>query len=384
MMRSQSRNDINEDREEATFKKNYRKLFRLKFPHMDTVNDVFEKLDEQIIEHIKRHIVRMILSRRVLHKYRLMARYTMVAIDGTGVFVYFDKEPYPGCPYKISKNGKKTYYQSVVEAKIVAANGFSISICNEWIINEDGKTKQDCEYNATLRLMEKLKKQYPRLPICLLMDGLFAKVPIKQKVIEYNWQFIIVWKEKTLYKLQDIINQLRNINLISKKQKEIFHNMSSKTVMNYEYDSNELDNKGIELYYISLDKQDIDIEKPENNKEVYFMYMTSIRPDKDNIEKLIQAGRLRWKIENEGFNTQKRKGYNLHHKMNRNNLRAIKNYYNCLQIGHLIEQLIILCTNSITNLWSTTIKMWQHFKAALLIIQDFEPKSNHKNYNFRY
>jgi len=384
MMRSRSRNDINEEREMSGFKKNYKKLFRLKFPHMDTVNDVFEKLDEQIIEKIKRYIVKLIIARRVLHKYKLSKKYITIAIDGTGVYVYYDKEPYMGCPYKVSKTGKKTYYQSVVEAKIVTANGFSISICNEWIINEDGKTKQDCEYNATMRLMEKLKKQYPRLPICLLMDGLFAKIPIKEKIIEYKWQFIIVWKEKTLYKLQDEVAQHREANKLHRKQKEIYHNKSTKTIMNYEYDEYELNNKDVPLYYISLDKQKRYITENEKNTKVYFMFMTSIKPEDKNIEELINAGRMRWKIENEGFNVQKRKGYNLHHKMNRNNLTAIKNYYNCLQIAHLINQLIVLCTNSVTNLWKTTQKIWEHFKAALLMIKDFEPITNHKKYNFRY
>jgi len=383
MMRCTSRNDLNEERQTNNFKKNYRRIFRLKFPHMDTVNDVFVKLDEQIIEKIKRYIIRLLFSRRVLHKYKLANKYIKIAIDGTGIFTY-DKEPYPGCSYKISKTGKKTYYQNVVEAKIVAENGFSISICSEWIINEDGKTKQDCEYNATLRLMDKLKKDYPRLPICLLLDGLFSKVPIKEKILKNKWQFIIVWKAKTLYKLQDMVAEHRKENKISRKQKEIYHNSTSKTIMNYEYDTYELNNRGVPLYHISLEEHHKNITQKEKDTELFFMFMSSIKPINLNIEELIKAGRLRWKIENEGFNVQKRIGYNLHHKMNRTNLTAIKNYYNCLQIAHIINQLITLCTNSITNLWHTVIKVWNHFKAALLMIEDFEPITNHKRYNFRY
>ena len=383
MMGSSSRNATNEDREYGNFKNNYKKIFKLKFPHMDTVNDVFEKLDEQIIEELKGHIIRILLKRRVLHKYKLLGKYFMIAIDGTGVFTY-DKEPYKGCPYKESKTGKRTYYQNVVEAKIVTANGFSLSIASEWIINEDGKSKQDCEYNATMRLLEKLKKQYPRLPMCLLMDGLFAKAPIKKKILQNNWEYIIVWKEKTLYSLQDTIKELRKSNQLIKEQKQIYHNIRRRTEQNYELYTEALDNKGVKLYYISMEEQYIDITDADKNKKVYFMYMTSIKPDKANIQQLIKAGRMRWKIENEGFNTQKRKGFNLHHKMNRKNITAIKNYYNCLQIAHIINQLMILCKNSISGLWKTTIKMWQHFKAAMLMIIDYQPITNHKKYNFRY
>jgi len=51
---------------------------------------------------------------------------------------------------------------------------------------------------------------------------------------------------------------------------------------------------------------------------------------------------LRWKIENEGFNNQKNGGYQLQHKYSRNNLTAIQNYYQCMQIGHLINQVVEL------------------------------------------
>ena len=58
------------------------------------------------------------------------------------------------------------------------------------------------------------------------------------------------------------------------------------------------------------------------------------------MERIIIASRLRWKIENEGFNSQKNGGYKLQHKMSRTNFFAIQNFLHCLQIGHLINQLI--------------------------------------------
>ena len=48
---------------------------------------------------------------------------------------------------------------------------------------------------------------------------------------------------------------------------------------------------------------------------------------------------MRWKIENEGFNTQKRQGYNLEHQYSRN-YQALKNHYYLIQIGHMIGQLM--------------------------------------------
>ena len=67
-------------------------------------------------------IIKILLSRRLFQKYKLLNKYITIAIDGTGLFTYSDKEPYPGCPNKVSKTVKKTYFQSVVEAKIVGKN----------------------------------------------------------------------------------------------------------------------------------------------------------------------------------------------------------------------------------------------------------------------
>ena len=52
-----------------------------------------------------------------------------------------------------------------------------------------------------------------------------------------------------------------------------------------------------------------------------------------------QGGRLRWKIENEGFNVQKRGGYALEHAYTQNPTAA-KVFYFLLQIAHLLSQLM--------------------------------------------
>ena len=54
---------------------------------------------------------------------------------------------------------------------------------------------------------------------------------------------------------------------------------------------------------------------------------------------LVEAGRRRWKIENEGFNTQKNHGYYLEHLFSKN-YQAIKNHYFLMQIGHMISQIM--------------------------------------------
>lgn len=48
------------------------------------------------------------------------------------------------------------------------------------------------------RLAARLKKRFPRLPICLSLDCLFACGPVFARCHLYNWRFVIVLKEDDL------------------------------------------------------------------------------------------------------------------------------------------------------------------------------------------
>mgnify|MGYP001115230976 FL=1 len=67
--------------------------------------------------------------------------------------------------------------------------------------------------------------------------------------------------------------------------------------------------------------------------------MTNLTVKTNNIRILTnQGGRLRWKIENEGFNVQKNGGYALEHAYSRDP-NAAKVFYFVLQIAHTLDQL---------------------------------------------
>ncbi len=89
-----------------------------------------------------------------------------------------------------------------------------------------------------------------------------------------------------------------------------------------------------------------------------YVYWVSEKIDDSTVVNYVQAGRLRQKIENEGFNTQKNGGYKMEHKYSRVSLQATKNYYQCLQIAHMINQLCVLSQTVKKQLdeWGTTLK----------------------------
>ena len=57
------------------------------------------------------------------------------------------------------------------------------------------KIKQDCESKAFIRVAEKIKKQFPRLPIIITADGLYVSQKVIQTCTDNGWNYIIRYKE---------------------------------------------------------------------------------------------------------------------------------------------------------------------------------------------
>jgi hypothetical protein len=338
VFKSGSRNAFNNQRQEAKFKKNYEKLFHLKLPHPDTVDDVMRCLPEDILEQLKNEMLNTLLNKRSLHPYRYQDKWFTVAIDGTGV-VSFQHEHCSQCLHSTSKNGKTTYFHNVLEAKLVTPNGFSISLATEWIENPETEyDKQDCERKAFVRLAEKLKQNFPRLPICLLVDGLYPYQGFFKTCLDNNWKFISTFKDGNLPSVWEEINEL--LPLMPNNHRQIRrHYKSSMLGQDYCW-VNDIDYCGFKLHWIEC------IETKTNEQgdisKTKFSQITNIPPCYQTICGLIERGRMRWKIENEGFKQQKTGGYEMQHKYARKSYLAMKNYYQCLQIAHMINQLLIL------------------------------------------
>jgi len=75
----------------------------------------------------------------------------------------------------------------------------------------------------------------------------------------------------------------------------------------------------------------------EDEKSRPFLFITNIRI---TTEKLVLAGRSRWKIENEGFNHQKNGWHHLEH-VNCHHYTAMKNHYLLVQIADILIQLYL-------------------------------------------
>ena len=76
---------------------------------------------------------------------------------------------------------KPQYFVYILESTLSFRNGMVIPLMSEFLEYTKGDTdekKEDCETRAFKRLAIRLKKEFKRLPVTLLLDGLYPSGPI--------------------------------------------------------------------------------------------------------------------------------------------------------------------------------------------------------------
>ena len=298
--------------------------------HPDTMNAVMETLDPAEVERLISLVATRLRKSRVLDPFRFDGQ-LIVAVDATGI-LKFKRRHCEHCTHQ-TNDGVTTYFHNVLAAKIVTPIGLVVPLAFEFIENPEGEyVKQDCELKAWRRLYEKIRTLYPRLKITIVADGIYAEETTFKNCEDAGWNYVITLTED---KLPTVTRQLppavrkwtgeKTVQTTDADKKPIRRTVRWKTPVQYHgeivhvVEIEDLNTKGERVYY---------------NR-----WVTNVKPAQHNALDLAQTGRLRWKIENEGINTQKNGGYEMEHGYGIKG-NAIKNYYLILQIGQLLNDLI--------------------------------------------
>lgn len=330
LLKLESRRQINFNFSKPEFLRNFNRLTGTSIqgrPDHGTVAYLLERLNPGLLGAQLPRMVRQIIRKKCFLTSRLRGRYYLVAIDATGVLV-FNKRHCPYCLTKQLKNGRVIYYHMVLEAKLVVGDGMAFSMGTEFIENPtDELDIQDCELRAFYRLAKKLKKSFPQMNICLLLDSLYACRPVIDICNRNHWAFLAVFKEGSapaVYQEYEALHALMPENSL--------HSTEGALEQWYHWVTG-LDFGGTPVNAVEC------IERKKTGERTRFVWITNLPVTQGNCVELAQGGRKRWKIENQGFNIQKNGGYNLEHAFSHHPV-AWKCFYYLLQIAHLLSQLM--------------------------------------------
>lgn len=334
----------------------------VELPHKDTLINVISSIKFEELEKIQTHIIRTLIRSKMFDKYRFNGCFYIV-IDGTGLYstrINLGEQAITKVYNKDEENEYTLYSYYVLEAKLVCGN-MTFSLATEFVENETytdkfGNTyrmfdKQDCELKAAYRLLDKIKKRFPKLPIIIGGDALYMGKPFLQLCDEYKFDYIIRYKEDSACTIKKDFDRFNIIDENYKYQNEIIYGEPDKNKKYYT------------VNVISYDEE-ITNEKTGEITITNFSYITSLEITCDSKDKIISLGRKRWKIENKGFKEQKSEVLDITH-MYTKNCNGTKNIYLLIQFAHIILNLLNYGNILILNLNTTKNEVSDLIRKAL-------------------
>ena len=307
-------------------------------PHGDTINEAFAQMNPDEFQTLLCWMVFVLIRKKALQSYRLRDRYYVVAIDGTWTIERKTRH----CEHCLVKkqDGQTTYYHMALEAKIVTPNGFAIPLLTEFVENAGGGSKQDCELKAFYRLAKRLNAFFPRLPMLLTMDGLFACGPVFALCKQYNWKYMVVLKGGSLPSVNEEFAGLSGLQSENRLTRPAMNRKEAKQEFRWVNGIQYTDTDKREHVLDVMECVDTRQEAGGSVKERTFRWVTNFHVMCRNcVELANDGGRIRWRIENEGFNVQKNGGYGLTHVYS-TNANSAKIFHFLMQIAHLWMQLL--------------------------------------------
>lgn len=343
------------------------------FPSDDTISNVMNSIDVLELEKLRTKLTKKLIESKTLDKFRLSNGSFYVVIDGTGLFstqINLGKN----CIYKVHNKGTENEYTEyqyyVLEAKLIC-NNYVFSFATEFVENEymnNEKQKQDCELKAAHRLLDKIRKNYPKLPITIGGDALYVNKPFMDACLNHKMDYILRYKDTVMKTIFEEFNAIKKNNY---NEYEYVNNIG--------FGSGTKESEGttnIIRYTPSkdesvLNEEDSVIDLTKKLNETTFMFITSININKNNYNEIVLFGRRRWKIENQGFKSQKSKVLNIEHCYTFSS-DGTKAHYYFIQIAHLLLTILFYGSTIIKKLKESKIEISNLIYQELIKIQELD------------
>lgn len=149
------------------------------------------RVDPERVAQIPVLMFRDLLDRRLFDGARLLDHWYLVVADGSV------KEK---CRHGFEEGGKASTegarYRYVLQLSVIGPEGTLFPLMSEEMdVHNPATEKEDCELQSFVRLSQRLKKEFPRLPLCLVADALYACQAIVAICQRFDWKYILTLKE---------------------------------------------------------------------------------------------------------------------------------------------------------------------------------------------
>ena len=282
---------------------------------------------------------------KALERFEFYAGCYLLSLDGTGYFSS-QKIHCSSCLEKVNqKTGEVTYEHQMLAAVIVHPDLKEvIPLAPEPIQKQDGSTKNDCERNAARRLLRKIRQQHPHLKLIVVEDGLSSNGPHVRDLMEYDMDFILGVKPGDhvyLFEQVEAARQQGRLASFSWREGKVRAEVSWVHCVPL----NE-SNQDLKVGFLEYSEYD-----NEGKRVKHFTWITDLHITGRNAKLFVRAGRSRWKVENETFNTLKNQGYHYEHNYGHGEQNLSVVFAMLMMLAFLVDQTQQLCCGLFRAVW---------------------------------
>lgn len=297
--------------QETHGKNNTQTLFGVhQIPTDNHIRDLLDAVEAPAVYPMFSYIFQGLLRAGVLDSYRAVGNMLLLALDGTRYFSS-QKIHCACCSIQHHANGQVTYFHTALTPVLVKPTRDKvIPLAPEFIQLQDGTEKQDCELNAAKRWLAQWGATHAPLGVTVLGDDLYCHEPFCRDLLAQGMAFILVCKPNSHSTLYDWVGFLERSGAVKTVVKKRW------TGKRYEIDTYRYalavplrDGEGV----LTVNGGELTTTTSDGKVLYQNAFATSHPLDDRAVLEVVQAGRSRWKIENEHNNTLKTKGYHFEH-----------------------------------------------------------------------
>jgi len=281
------------------------------------------RVDPAAVAQIPLRMIRRLLARRTFDGARLFDTWYRLILDGT---------VQEKCRQGFGADGKsgasQARYRYVLQASLLGPDGNLYPFMHEAVdMHEPPADKEDCELKAFQRLARRLKKEFPRLLICLVADALYCCQAVVDLCEEFSWKYVVTFKAGRQPTAWSEVLKLLPLNRANAARFLLGHNGRQR----------QQDFRWVEDIMLGRHQTNaILLGETSPQTASFYAYATNFpRLTPDRVAAIANcAGRQRHLIE-DIFNTQKNHGIGLEHVFCAH-ATGSKNYYTMMQVAHIL------------------------------------------------
>ena len=286
-------------------------LFGLtEIPCDNQIRTLLDPVPPELLGPVFDHGFNTLVQTHQLAAFRSWQKRLLVVLDGTQYFTS-QNISCPQCSRHTHRTGTTTYSHRMLTPVIVAPHQNTvIPLPPEFIVPQDGHAKQECENAAAKRWLHPYAATYRAHNLTILGDDLYATQPICEVLIEERLPFILVCKPDSHLTLYAELVQ-RTLGKDLPQLTHSVHSASGLTHATYRYASQLPLRASADPLYVNW--CELTLTAAAGTQLYHNTFMTQAPLTAKTVAPIVQAGRTRWKVENETNNTLKTQGYHLEH-----------------------------------------------------------------------